>query len=97
MMDCPHRALPLIMASTASNLRCSSASLNMYSVVSTCPAPGFRVQGSNAGFWGCCCLDPAEARITHTQQHDARVQRARGESAHTRRAGRATQGSPAFN
>ena len=60
MMDCPHRALPLIMASTASNLRCSSASLNMYSVVSTCPAPAFRAQSLNSRDQGRCCLDPAE-------------------------------------
>ena len=36
MMDCPHRPAPRIMASTVSNLRCSSASLNVNSVVSTC-------------------------------------------------------------
>ncbi len=36
MMDCPVSPAPRIMASTVSNFRCSSASLNMYSVVSTC-------------------------------------------------------------
>lgn len=36
MMDWPHKALLRIMASTWSNLRCMSANLNTYSVVSTC-------------------------------------------------------------
>ena len=43
MMDCPHSWLPLIMASTWSNLRCSSASLNTYSVVSTCIEASMRM------------------------------------------------------
>ena len=77
MMDWPHRALPLIMASTASNFRCSSASLNMYSVVSTWQAqPGhMRSAGSRAlvpplSTSSNVCLIP---HLTHASRQQARA------------------------
>ena len=47
MMDCPHSPAPRIMASTVSNLRCSSASLKVNSVVSTCTARRATLLGGN--------------------------------------------------
>ena len=48
-MDWPHRALPLIIFSTCSNLCCSNASLKTYSVVSICTSKKLALYGRKYG------------------------------------------------